>query len=103
MFRVGKSEEIMTFTVFRERRRLGDGSRILFWIDRDQRVLQRGRQEQIPLESVSGFGVSRDRAVLFCRLGETDVPLFETVNNDLDKLRGAAKELSEFCGVSVIR
>ncbi len=101
MFSIGKDENLLTFSIEREEPRFGEGTRFLFWIDLGQQVLQRGRQESIPIGSIDSFGTDEEGKKLFCRLGRNKMILFAGENVDPDKLRAAAVEIAEFCGVEV--
>ncbi len=82
--------------------RFGEGTRIVFWIDRSQQILQRGRQESIPIDSIDGFGVDPEGRRLFCRMGPNEMILFDSEEPDRDNLQAAAYELANFCGVPLL-
>ena len=85
--------------------RFGEGSRILFLVDRERGVLQRGRQESIPLKTIGVFDVDADGTALTCRLGEEVMTLYTGEageSGDIERLREAARELAAFCGVEVL-
>lgn len=98
MFRVLKDDRQLSFTVERKEAKFGDGSRVLFWIDMELGMLQRGRQEYIPLDSVDAFVVSAD-GMLNARLGSADMLLFDGRSEESEKLRAAADELNRWCGL----
>jgi len=103
MFSLRKDDDLLTFSVERPGVRFGEGSRILFLVDRERGVLQRGRQESIPLATIGGFGV--DGPALTCRLGEEVMTLYTGEageSGDIERLREAARELAAFCGVEVL-
>ena len=107
MFSLRKNKDLLTFAVERPGARFGEGSRILFWVDRERGVLQRGRQESIPLATIGGFGVDAgtDGPALTCRLGEEVLTLYagkEAEEGEAERLRGAARELAVFCGVEIL-
>jgi len=97
MFTLKSDERLLSFTVERAGARVGDGTRTLFWIDREQGVLQRGRQEQIPLGAVSGFRADGDR--LICYLGGEAMTLYSGEAGEAGRLAAAAAELAEYCGI----
>lgn len=99
MFSISKDDELLTFTVSKEQVKFGDGTRILFWIDRNRGIMQRGRQEQIPLETISGFDIDGETPSLICRLGDSVMSLYQGNSSERDALRRAAKDLAEYCGV----
>jgi hypothetical protein len=100
MFTISHDEKLLVFTLERGKVQFGEGTRVLFWIDKEQMVLQRGRQEAIPIALIDGFGAEEGR--LFCRLGETDIALYEDAMIDAERLREAAGKLAGFCGVAVV-
>jgi len=97
MFTLSSDENLLTFTLQRERSQFGDGSRVLFWIDKEQHVLQRGRQEAIPIGMIDGFGAEDGR--LFCRMGDTEITLHLDESTDAEALKQAAADLAAFCDV----
>ena len=103
MFTVSKDDKLLSFTLERDSFSFGEGTRVLFWIDLEQRALQRGRQEAIPVDTIDGFGVESagpEEAKLFCRIGSSEITLHR--DNDLEGLKRAAAELAEFCGVETV-
>jgi hypothetical protein len=100
MFTISSDEKLLTFTLERVGVQFGDGTRVLFWIDREQQALQRGRQEAIALSLIDGFGATDGR--LFCRLGETNITLHSDPTVDLERLREAASTIAEFCAVPLV-
>ncbi len=100
MFTLTNDEKLLTFIVEREKSQFGDGSRVLFWIDKEQHVLQRGRQEAIPISMIDGFGAAAGR--LFCRMGGTDITLHQDETADPEALKQAAADLAAFCGVEIV-
>ena len=103
MFTLSRDDKLLSFTLERESFSFGEGTRVLFWIDLEQRALQRGRQEAIPVDTIDGFGVDSEgaeEARLFCRIGSSDITLHR--DKDEDGLRKAAAELAEFCGVETV-
>lgn len=102
MFSLRKDDDLLTFSVERPGARFGEGSRIMFWVDRERGVLQRGRQESIPLKTIGGFCVDAHGPALTCRLGEEVMKLYTGESGDVERLREAARELAAFCGVEVL-
>jgi hypothetical protein len=99
MFRLRKNETQLSFTHEKEEVLFGDGTRIMFWIDLELRVLQRGRQEYIPIDSISEFGVGEDGRSLVAHFDSNPMTLYEGTAEEGDKLRAAAGELNDFCGI----
>jgi hypothetical protein len=103
MFTISKDENLLTFTLEREKSRFGEGTRVLFWVDLHQRALQRGRQEALPIDSIEGFGVSQsgDLNQLICRVGSVDITL-HSGDEGQDEFIRAAGILAEFCGADLL-
>lgn len=99
MFEIKQNEKLLSFSVSRENIRFGDGVRILFWIDKELGVLQRGRQEYIPIDSIDGFHLSDEGCTLCCTLGKTDIPLYEGDEKERSRLETAVGDLMCYCGL----
>ena len=99
VFVISRNDYLLTFTVERDTVQFGEGSRILFWIDLNQKVLQRGRQEAIPLDLIEGFSADAENRGLLCSLGEQQIILFTVEESETDRLQHAADELNDFCGL----
>ena len=100
MFKLAKNDMQLSFTVEREISQFGDGTRVLFWIDRDLEVLQRGRQEYIPIASIVCFRLGNNGHHLVARLGSNEMLLYEGTAEEIDELREAVVKLNEYCGLS---
>lgn len=100
MFRLLKDDIHLSFTIERDEIRFGDGSRVVFWIDREQGGLQRGRQEFIPIDSITRFELDEGARTLICRLGTAAMVLHEGSIDEIDDLRLAVRELNHFCGIN---
>ena len=98
MFRLLKDDQQLSFTVEREDAKFGDGSRVLFWIDMELRMLQRGRQEYIPIDSVDAFVVSGS-GELMARMGSEEMVLYDGSPEQGEELNAAADELNQWCGL----
>lgn len=99
MFEIKHNEKLLSFSIGRKNVRFGDGNRILFWIDRELGVLQRGRQEYIPLDSIDSFHLSEDGCTLCCALGKTVIPLYEGDEVERSRLEAAIGDLMQYCGL----
>lgn len=97
MFEIKHDEKLLSFSISRENIRFGDGNRILFWIDRELGVLQRGRQEFIPIDSIDRFHLSEKDCTLYCVLGKSNIPLYESDEEERSRLEEAIEDLMRYC------
>jgi hypothetical protein len=97
VFKLEKNEKQLSFSSEKENSLFGDGSRILFWIDLEMQVLQRGRQEYIPLDTISGFMVSEDGNNLCCNLNGSQMLLYQGSEGESNQIREAVQVLNEYC------
>lgn len=100
MFKLLKDDQHLSFTVERGDSQFGEGHRVLFWIDKELQMLQRGRQEYIPIDTIEEFFVADDGAGLYARFGDTTMLLYESAGNEESRLQEAAEELNEYCSLA---
>ena len=74
-----------------------DGTRVVFWIDKELGVLQRGRQEFIPIDIIDNFSLSDNGCTLVCNLGNVAMPLYHGEKSERESLKIAVKDLKEYC------
>ena len=100
MFKIEKNDKQLSFSSEKENSLFGDGSRILFWIDLETGGLQRGRQEFIPLDTISRFTLSEEGQTLCCDLSGAEMKLYKGVEGEEDFLAEAVAILNNYCGIN---
>lgn len=99
MFKIEKNDEHLSFNVEKADSVFGDGTRILFWVDLKMGALQRGRQEFIPLSTISSFQVSNDGNDLLCDLESAEMTLYQGSHDEKNQIAEAVKMLNDYCGI----
>lgn len=98
VFKIEKNDRHLSFNIEKDNSLFGDGTKIVFWIDLETAGLQRGRQEHIPLSSISFFKSSDDGLNLVCDLNKAEMNLYQGIAGEENQIADAVKILNEFCG-----
>jgi hypothetical protein len=93
MFEISQDSKLLSFREIKDSTQFGDDDRVLFWIDLEVGMLQRGRQEMIPLSTVDSFIVKEGK--LIANLGHHEMPLYEPANDEIAELEIAATRLNK--------
>ncbi len=92
MFTITQDEKLLAFTEIKDSTSFGDSDRVLFWIDMEIGMLQRGRQEMIPFASIDRFRLKGSS--LIADLGHHEMTLYTASANELKQLEAAVPTLN---------
>ena len=93
MFEIAQDNKLLSFREIKESTQFGDDDRILFWVDLEYGILQRGRQEMIPISTINSFMVKDGK--LIANLGHYEMTLYEPGKDLTTELEIAATRLNK--------
>ena len=94
MFKIEKNEKQLSFSLEKENSLFGDGSKIIFWVDLELQGMQRGRQEFIPLSTISRFTLNGNS--ISCDLNGSEMKLYEGNEDELVQIIDVEKVMKTY-------